>query len=79
VKALVVWTDLPSALLRRGVEMAIADTEPDTVMEALETQANTWLASLETIHRMSIAGTMAVQAGKEPKEIAESMRPVTNE
>ena len=74
--ALEEWRDIGSEVLRRGLEMLLAGTEPDEVMHSLETLVATRLDGLEKAHRMIIEGVMGTQAGKKPAEIAEAVRQV---
>lgn len=68
--------DMASEVLRCGLEMLLAGTEPDQVMHALETLVETRLAGVEQAHRMMIEGVIGTQAGKQPQEIAEAVRQV---
>jgi flagellar motor component MotA len=68
--------DMASEMLRRGLEMMLAGTEADQVMNTLETKVQTRLAGVEKAHRMVIEGVMGTQTGKKPEEIAEAVRRV---
>ena len=68
--------DMASEMLRRGLEMMLAGTEADQVMNTLETKVQTRLAGVEKAHRVVIEGVMGTQTGKKPEEIAEAVRRV---
>lgn len=75
-EALAKHRDMVSEVVRRGLEMMLADTEPDPVMYTLESLVTARLSGVEKAHRMIIEGMMGTQAGKKPEEIAETVRQV---
>lgn len=75
-EALAKHRDMVSEVVRRGLEMMLADTEPDQVMYTLESLVTARLSGVEKAHRMIIEGMMGTQAGKKPEEIAETVRQV---
>ena len=56
--------------------MMLAGTEPEQIMKTFGTEVQTRLDGLEKAHRMVIEGAMGTQAGKQPEEIAETVRQV---
>ena len=73
-KALEERHDVASATLRGGLEMMLAGTEPDKIMDTLECKVHDELEELEKTYRIVIEAALGTQAGKEPEEIAEMVR-----
>ncbi len=68
--------DMSSEVLRRGLELLLADAEPNEVMKVLESMVVTRLGGLEKAHRMIIEGVAGTQAGRQPEAIAEAVRQI---
>lgn len=68
--------DMSSEVLWRGLELALAKTKPDEVMNALESMVTSRLDGLDKMHRMVIEGASGTQAGKQPEQIVEAVRQV---
>ena len=60
-------------LLKRGLELMLDQADRDPVLKALECQLGEGLRQIESLHQMVIAGVEAVQSGKDPDAVAESM------
>ena len=67
-------SDPASALMRRGLEMAAANADPNQVMEALEGQLEEEMKESRARHRMIIAGIETAGKGMKPDEVAEAVR-----
>ena len=65
---------LEGELMRRGLDLALDETEPARILKALQTQLKTWLDGTEKAYRMVIEGVCALQSGKKPEEVAEAVR-----
>ena len=63
-------------LLRRGLEMIRDECRPEQFMEAIVPQLDEELRQTEGRHGMVIAGIEALQMGRTPHEIAETVRQV---
>ena len=66
--------DMASETLRDGLEMMLAGTEPDKVMDTLELKVHDQLIEVEKTYRTVIEATMGTQAGRKPEEIAAMVR-----
>ena len=66
--------DMASETLRDGLEMMLAGTEPDKVMDTLEWKVHDELEELEKTYRTVIEAAMGIQAGKKPEDIAAMVR-----
>ena len=64
---------MSSEVLWRGLELALAKTKPDEVMNALESMVTSRLDRLDKMHRMVIEGASGTQAGKQPEQIVEAV------
>ncbi|MFL2542489.1 MAG: hypothetical protein ACJ0UT_11060 [Candidatus Latescibacterota bacterium] len=67
---------MSSEVLWRGLELALAKTKPDEVMNALESMVTSRLDGLDKMHRMVIEGASGTPAGKQPEQIVETVRQV---
>ncbi len=66
--------DTASEVLRHVLDMMLAGTDPDQVMDTLETQVQLRLAELEKVYRMVVEGVLAMQRGDNPAWLAGKVR-----
>ena len=66
--------DTASDILRHGLDMMLAGTEPDQVMDILETQGQLRVEELDKVYRLVIEGVLAMQRGDNPEWAAAKMR-----